>query len=578
MLTLVAIGFAAGLVTALSPCVLPVLPGILAASSLTAGSAAGPTGAGAAPQPASRTRPYLIVAGLLTSFTVLTLLGATVISALGIPESILRGAAWVALVVVGLGLLIPGVGHLLERLFWRIPNRGPVRGGSAFVFGLTLGVVFVPCAGPVLAAITVLAASEGLSSGLLVLTLAFAAGLAIPLLAVAWLGVDVGRRLSDRMPTVRRVAGAVFLATGVALALGLADAAQRAIPGYVAAVQRQFEDSDAARAALDSLRSDPQPVAASGTRSFDECAADSSVLADCGSAPELTGIVDWLNTPDDQPLTLAELASEGRVVLVDFWTYSCINCQRTLPYITAWDRAYRDQGLTVVGVHSPEFAFEREVDNVAERAADFGVEYPIAIDNDFATWRAYDQRYWPAHYLIDRTGTVRQVHYGEGAYDETEELIRELLAEEGAPVGAPATAPGAPAANQAQTPETYLGHSRARAYAHAITRDAPAEYTSDPPFGRGGEDRVTLKGTWTVGAEQIDAGPDAGLILDFSAATVFLVLGGEGTAQIMEGDTSREVQVSGAPTLYEVRAGPAGRSRMGIYLDEGMSAYAFTFG
>ena len=402
MLTLVAIGIAAGLVTALSPCVLPVLPGVLAASSLTAGSSAGSTGAVAAPQQASRTRPYLIVAGLLTSFTVLTLLGATVISALGIPESILRGAA-----LGRAGRRRPRPAHpgrrpRLERLFWRIPNRGPVRGGSAFVFGLTLGVVFVPCAGPVLAAITVLAASEGLSSGLVVLTLAFAAGLAIPLLAVAWLGVDVGRRLADRMPTVRKAAGAVFLATGVALALGLADAAQRAIPGYVAAVQRQFEDSDAARAALDSLRSDPHPAAAAGTRTFDECAADSSVLADCGSAPELTGIVDWLNTPDDQPLTLAGLQSEGRVVLVDFWTYSCINCQRTLPYITAWDRAYRDQGLTVVGVHSPEFAFEREVDNVAERAADFGVEYPIAIDNDFATWRAYDQRYWPAHYLIDR--------------------------------------------------------------------------------------------------------------------------------------------------------------------------------
>ena len=195
----------------------------------------------------------------------------------------------------------------------------------------------------------------------------------------------------------------------------------------------------------DPTPSPPQlPLAPVGEQTFDECAQDSAVLADCGKAPELTGIVDWLNTPGDAPLSLAGLQSEGRVVLVDFWTYSCINCQRTLPYITAWDAAYRDQGLTVIGVHSPEFAFEREVANVAERAKDFGVEYPIAIDNDFRTWRAYDQRYWPAHYLIDRSGTVRQVHYGEGAYKETEALIRELLAEEGAPVARSAVHPGNP--------------------------------------------------------------------------------------------------------------------------------------
>jgi thiol-disulfide isomerase/thioredoxin len=450
------------------------------------------------------------------------------------------------------------------------------------VFGLTLGVVFVPCAGPVLAAITVLAASEGLSAGLVVLTLAFAAGLAIPLLLVARLGVGAGRRLATRMPTVRRVAGAVFVVTGLALALGLADAAQRAVPGYVAAVQKGLEDNDTARDALDALRSDPQPAAAApapvGELTFDQCAQDSAVLADCGSAPELTGIVSWLNTPGDTALSLAGLRAQGRVVLVDFWTYSCINCQRTLPYITAWDAAYRDQGLTVIGVHSPEFAFERDVANVSERAQDFGVEYPIALDNDFRTWRAYDQRYWPAHYLIDRTGTVRQVHYGEGAYAETESLIRELLAEQGAPVTGAAATPGPGAANRAQTPETYLGFARARAYTHAINRNEPAEYTTDPLFGRGGQDRVTLMGGWTVRDERIDAGRDAGLILDFSAAQVFLVLGGEGTVTVREGPQTRRITVSGAPTLYELRSGPAGRSRMGVYLDEGLSAYAFTFG
>jgi cytochrome c biogenesis protein CcdA/thiol-disulfide isomerase/thioredoxin len=590
VLTLMAIGFLAGLVTALSPCVLPVLPGILAASSLAAGGAVVGDGGqvtgvvGVAPAPRiSRRRPYLIVAGLLTSFTLMTLLGATLVSVLGVPDGLLRAIALVTIIGVGLGLLVPGIGHQLEKVFSRFPSRGPVRGGSAFVFGLTLGVVFVPCAGPVLAAITVLAASEGLSAGLVVLTLAFAAGLAVPLLLVARLGVGAGRRLATRMPMVRRMAGAVFVITGLAVTLGLADAVQRAVPGYVSAVQQGLEDNDTARGALDALRSDPRPAAAAAAPvaelTFDQCAQDSTVLADCGTAPELTGIVDWLNSPGDAPpLSLAGLRAQGKVVLVDFWTYSCINCQRTLPYVTAWDAAYRDQGLTVIGVHSPEFAFERDVANVAERAKDFGVEYPIAIDNDFRTWRAYDQRYWPAHYLIDRTGTVRQVHYGEGAYAETEALIRELLAEQGAPVARAASTPGPGAANRAQTPETYLGYTRARAYTHAITRDEPAEYTTDPMFGRAGEDRVTLMGEWTVRDERIDAGRDAGLILDFSAADVFLVLGGEGTVTVREGPQTRRLTVSGAPTLYALRSGPAGRSRMGVYLDQGLSAYAFTFG
>ncbi len=567
MLTLVVIGVLAGLVTGLSPCVLPVLPGILATSAI-----GGPGADGAAPPAPDRRRPYLIVVGLLTSFTVLTLLGATAATTLGIPEGVLRTVGIVAMVVVGLGLLVPALGHRIESLFYRIPQRSPVRGGSGLLFGMTFGLAFVPCAGPVLATMTVLAATQGLTWGLVLLTVSFSAGLAVPLLLIARLGADAGRRLVGRMPTIRRIAGGVLVVTGVALALGLAEAAQRVIPGYVSAFQRTVEDSDSARSALGSLSGE-----AAGPKSFDECERDSSALADCGAAPELVGIADWLNTPDGQPLTLAGLRSQGRVVLVDFWTYSCINCQRTLPYLTAWDAAYRDAGLTIIGVHSPEFAFEREVDNVAERAADFGVTYPIAIDNDFRTWRAYHQRYWPAKYLIDRAGRVRMVHYGEGAYAQTEDLIRQLLAEEATDLSDVA-GPGEPPPNMARTPETYLGYARARGYSHDIDRDVPHTYETTPPVGRAGEDRVTLSGTWTVRDERIDAGPDAGLVLDFSAARVFLVLGGAGTVRVSEGDTVREVQVSGAPTLYELRTGPAGRGRITVHLDEGLSAYAFTFG
>ncbi len=594
MLTLVAIGLVAGLVTGLSPCVLPLLPGILAVSSLTptpvgagVGVTAGSVGSGdptttapglpPTPTTLDRRRPYLIIAGLLTSFTLLTLLGTVLVASLGIPEGILRSVGLVALIVVGIGLMIPAVGHRLEALFYRIPQHGPARGGSAFLFGMTFGVAFVPCAGPVLAAITVLAATQGISTGLVVLTLSFAAGLAVPLLLVAHLGAGMGRRLAHRMPLIRRVSGAVLVITGVALALGVADIAQRAVPGYVAAVQRSVEDSDAARAALDSLDGTTAAAGTGTQKSFDDCAEDPSSLANCGPAPEFTGIVDWLNTPGEAPLTLAGLQSQGEVVLVDFWTYSCINCQRTLPYLTAWDAAYRDAGLTIVGVHSPEFAFEREVDNVAQRAADFGVEYPIAIDNDFATWRAYSQRYWPAHYLIDKSGTVRQVHYGEGAYAETEALIRELLAE-GGPAPAVASAPATAAPNAARTRETYLGYDRARGYSHEVARDAATVYTQAPPAGDDGQDQVTLAGTWTVLDERIDAGPDASLTLDYSAAKVFLVLGGQGTATVTEDGSTVEVPVSGAPTLYELRSGDPGRSQLTVALDEGMSAYAFTFG
>lgn len=615
VLTLIAVGVVAGLVTGLSPCILPVLPGILAVSSLSPRGATGaprmpvprgsgigvgsagplataesrPPGGGPWPgvDPAVRTgdpsaspavdrrRPYLIIAGLLTSFTALTLLGTAAVAALGIPEHWLRSAGIVVLIVVGLGLLVPAVGHRIEALFARIPQHGPHRGGSAFLFGVTFGVAFVPCAGPVLAAITVLAATQGPTVGLLVLTLAFAAGLAVPLLLVAHLGQGMGRRLSHRMPTVRRVAGAVLVVTGVALALGIAEVAQRAVPGYVSAVQRSVEDSAGARAAIRDLSPD---AANDADLSFDECERDPSTLANCGPAPELVGINAWLNTADGQPLSIADLTAAGRTVLVDFWTYSCINCQRTLPYLTAWDRAYRDQGLTIIGVHSPEFAFEREVGNVAQRAADFDVEYPIAIDNDFETWRAYDQRYWPAKYLIDRTGTVRQVHYGEGAYEQTEALIRALLAEDGAALPNGSGDLGLPAANEAGTPETYLGYARARGYSHPITRDQPVRYGNPAPPDDAGRDRVTLAGTWTVRNERIDAGPDAALTLDYTASKVFLVLGGEGTATVTADGATRQIEVSGAPTLYELRGGPAGRSQLVLALDERMSAYAFTFG
>ncbi len=514
------IGLLSGIVTGLSPCVLPVLPVVLGAS------ATGPDGR------SSRSRPFVIIGGLVLSFALATLAGSALLSLLGLPQDLLRWLGIAVLVIVGLGLLIPSVGHLLERPFARIPQRALNRDGSAFLLGMSFGLVFVPCAGPVLAAITVLAATGGIGVGLIVLTASFAIGVAIPLLGFAVAGQRMGERIRvarGRTRLLQQVTGAVMIVTAVALALNVTDSIQRYVPGYVAAVQERIESGDSARAALDDLSGQERASAATGDAlSFDECAQNPSVLQDCGPARDLVGIQEWLNS---SPLDLPDL--RGRVVLVDFWTYSCINCQRTLPYITQWDSKYRDQGLTIIGVHSPEFAFEREVPNVADNAERLGVQYPIAIDNDFRTWREWDQRYWPAHYLIDQAGQVRQVHYGEGAYAETEQLIQTLLES-----GDEGIATDTTVSTDGRTPETYLGYERARAVVNQRPEvlDQPADYTGAAVQA----DQVALQGQWTVEAERIVAGRNASLDLRYYARDVYLVLGGQGTVRVTDGEQQRD--------------------------------------
>jgi cytochrome c biogenesis protein CcdA/thiol-disulfide isomerase/thioredoxin len=589
MLTLVLIGLLSGIVTGLSPCILPVLPAVLATSAIPPGLADPTTGT--EPKP-DRKRPFIVIAGLVTSFAVFTLIGASLLAALGLPADLLRNIGIAAMILVGIGFLIPAVGHLLERPFARFSRVGPRRSGSAFLFGATFGLAFVPCAGPVLATITVLAATNQVQSGLIVLTIAFSVGVAIPLLAFALAGQQMATRITavrTRMPLVRRITGAVLIVTALAVFFGLADQVQRLVPSYVTAAQSQIEDNDAAREALGTLNgpatAGPEPgtvpVDSPGlgpVMSFDKCEKDPSTLANCGPARDFVGIQAWLNTPAGKSLTLDAL--RGRVVLVDFWTYSCINCQRTLPYLAEWDAKYRDKGLTIVGVHSPEFAFEHEVGNVADQAARLGVTYPIAIDNDFKTWRAYDQRFWPAHYLIDRNGVVRQVHYGEGSYDETETLIRQLLDQkepDAAPVAAGGAAAVTPAMMAGTTPETYLGSERANAYANPdLVGGSTRTYEAPATVPLNG---VALDGEWTIGPESITAGEGAQLQLRYTANTVFLVLGGEGSIDVtIDGLAARTIDVHGSPTLYTLDTAARHDALLTVNASPGVSAYAFTFG
>jgi cytochrome c biogenesis protein CcdA/thiol-disulfide isomerase/thioredoxin len=546
VLVLLGIAFLAGIITAISPCVLPVLPILLAGSATST----------------DRRRPYAIVAGLVVSFTTFTLAGAALLSALGLPEDLLRTIAIVALLVLAASLLSQRVAWLLERPFLFLTRRRVGQESNGFVVGLSVGLVFVPCAGPVLAAVTALAASGEITFRIVLVTAAYAIGAALPMLAIAVGGQRLGsgmRIVRAHAASARKAAGVVVAATALAIAFGADQRFTTTVPGYTAALQERIEQSSAAQSALEKLNGPAESAASSSARA--------------GTAPDFRGITQWLNTPGGTPLSLAKL--RGRVVLVDFWTYSCINCLRTLPHLKAWDAAYREAGLTIVGVHSPEFAFERVPDNVRSAVKRLGVRYPVALDNDFATWRAYSNDYWPAEYLIDRSGRIRHEHYGEGSYGETESAIRRLLGEKVrvAPTSVEDATP-----SELTTPESYLGYARLDRFANA---GAAFDLEYDYRFpARIRQDYLAYAGRWTVEPSRIVAGTNARLRLRFQAGDIYLVLAGSGRVRtFVDGRAGRTVVVSGTPRLYTIARFPkARRGLLELRFTRGLEGYAFTFG
>ena len=298
-------------------------------------------------------RPFAVVGGLVLSFAVFTLIGSWLLSLLGLPQDFLRWVGLFVLGVVGLGLIVPAVGDVLERPFARLAGGRQRTDAGGFVLGLSLGLVFVPCAGPVLAAITVVSASHHYGFSSIVLTVAFALGVAVPLLVFAVLGRQLAERMRlvrSRAAVARKVVGAVLVLTALVIGFNLTNGLQRAVPGYTDALQSHIESNASAKLALGQVTGN----VASGALAT--CTPSSPVLQQCGRAPAIAGISHWLNTPGGRPLSLSGL--KGKVVLLDFWTYSCINCQRTLPHLEAWNRSYAKDGLVIIGVHTPEFAFE----------------------------------------------------------------------------------------------------------------------------------------------------------------------------------------------------------------------------
>ena len=439
---LLVVAFLGGLITGLSPCIVPVIPVVIAGGS---------TGS-------SRWRPYIIIAGLVVSFSISVLFASSVLGFLHLPQDLLFWLGVALLGLLSIGLLVPKIGEAIERPFARLGASRYANQGGGFVLGLSLGLVFVPCAGPVLTAISVAAAHHHAGGTSLLVTLFYAFGVTVPLLilaVVAQRATTSWSSLRSHLPAVRKdrrrgpgrchVGHRIQLARCLAarraglhectggphrvdrVRLHTAAASQRRTPEPV---RRRQRPAGGQEGDVRSDRSGQLPQRPCGRRGDHDdenptptttsprprlrprrprrpqkpsvFMASKTNLPNLGRAPNFTGITAWFNTPGGKPLSLSQL--RGKVVLVDFWTYSCINCQRALPHVEGWYNDYKDKGLVVVGVSAPEFAFEHVVSNVQHAAGNLGIDYPVAVDDNLATWDAYNNEYWPADYLIDPDG------------------------------------------------------------------------------------------------------------------------------------------------------------------------------
>ena len=543
MIVLLGIGFLAGVITAVSPCVLPVLPILLAGG-------------------ASGRKPLRIIAGLVASFSVFTLFATWLLDQLGLPQDLLRNLAIVFLFVLAATLLVPRVALLIERPLAFFSRFQPRNAGGGFFFGTALGLVFVPCAGPVLATVTVVAANSHVGLRALLLTVAYALGAALPMLAIAQGGRRVSTRLRRRAPAVRAVSGALIALVAIGLSFHLDDRLASFTPGYTNFLQRQVEDTKTAQRELAKVRGGKAalaPVTKTATGN----------LPDYGVAPPIVAGGSWIGSP---PLTLASL--RGKVVLIDFWTYSCINCLRTLPHLKAWYAAYHKDGLVIIGVHTPEFAFEHVTSNVRAAVKRLGIPYPVVQDNRYRTWDNYANEYWPAEYLIDKTGHVRHTNFGEGDYAGTEQLIRRLLGASGPDARQVADA----TPTELLTPETYLGYTRIADYVGSrLVPDKAADYTY--PVKPLAQNLLAYGGRWQVDADHIEALSGASLRLHFHAENVYIVLGGHGLVRaLVDGKPTRALTVD-AYRLYTVRAShTVADATLELRFTPGVRAYSFTFG
>ncbi|MBK5531018.1 cytochrome c biogenesis protein DipZ [Pseudomonas sp. TH08] len=600
---LLVLAYLGGVLTIVSPCILPVLPFVFARTG----------------QPFIKSGLPLL-AGMAVTFALVASLAAV---GGGWVVQVNQYGRWLALLFValfGLTLLLPRVAERLTRPLVSAGSRlseaagqdNRPRPGASFLIGVATGLLWAPCAGPILGLILTGAALQGASIATTLLLLAYAAGAATSLAAALLLGGKVFALMKRSIGTgewIRRGLGALMLAGVAAIALGLdtgvlarlstasTGGLEQSLVGRLSGKTANANGAMMAQIPPADDTANGNMMAAGGAMKMAAKAAGTLPVE--GQLPPLDGAVQWLNSP-----ALDAQALKGKVVLVDFWTYSCINCLRTLPYVKAWAEKYRDQGLVVIGVHAPEFAFERDVGNVTKAMKELGINYPVAIDNDYKIWRAFNNEYWPAHYFADAQGRIRYHHFGEGDYAESERVIQQLLREAGAKSVANglinADAKGvqlAPDMNEAQSPETYVGYQRAEHFVAQTNLEPDKVATYNPPANLALND-WSLGGQWTVGAERATASATASrIVYRFHARDLHLVLGPGADGKPVRFKVLIDGQAPGAAHGVDVAPDGSGhvteqrlyqlvRQTDGVkdrtfsieFLDPGVSAYAFTFG
>ncbi|AIF47424.1 cytochrome c biogenesis protein DipZ [Dyella japonica] len=572
MLVLI-LAYLGGVLTILSPCILPVLPFVFARAD----------------RPFARNGLPMLVGMALTFALVATLAaigGGWAIRA----NQYGRIVAMVVLAVLGLTLLSTRLAEWISRPFVALGNRLSQRPGdddsiwSAAGLGVATGLLWAPCAGPILGLLLTGAALNGASVQTSLLLLTYALGAATSLALALVIGgkvFAVMKRSLGAGEWVRRALGVLVLIGVAAIALGLdTGVLTRVSLASTGGLEQKL--IDAARPAPA-----PQPVVKQG-----------EPLPVEGELPSLEGATQWFNTP---PLSAQSL--RGKVVLVDFWTYSCINCIRSLPYVRGWADKYKDHGLVVIGVHAPEFAFEKDPHNVGKAIKDLGVDYPVALDNDYAIWKGFNNEYWPAHYFIDTQGHIRHHHFGEGEYEQSEDVIRQLLTEAGQkdlPGGY--VQPGAQGAEAAgsgdatRSPETYVGYARSENFAGGkVAHDDTWTYHAPDTLM---VNQWALDGRWTVRDENARLDNANGrIVYRFRGRDLHLVLGPGHDGKPVRfrvtidgktpgADHGMDIDADGNGTvtsqrLYQLvrQANGTGERTFEItFLDPGVQAYAFTFG